>query len=390
MSLDYTLFDTPLGTCAIAWSERGIAGLQLPEPTPDETSARLFERTGEATRAEAPRWVAEAIRLLTRHLEGKPQALTGIRLDLGALPPFHRKVCEVARAVEPGKTITYGELAALAGSPGAARAVGQVMATNRFPIVVPCHRVVAAGGRPGGFSAAGGLKTKERLLALEGVALRPQRSLFSGEGALPFDPRKAVRHLVKADRQLARVIEAVGPLRLKPESMNRPYESLAEAIVYQQLTGKAAATILGRVKALFDDRFPAPRELLEIAEETLRAAGLSRPKVAALRDLAAKTIEGQVPGLEQLAAMTDEEIVERLCAVRGIGRWTVEMLLIFRLGRPDVLPVSDYGIRKGFSRMVGLQEPAAPAEIARHGERWRPFRTAASWYLWRAAEQDFS
>ncbi len=386
MSLDYTLFDTPLGTCAVAWSERGIAGLQLPEAGPDETAARLVERTGEAARAKAPRWVAEAIRLVTRHLEGKPQALAGIRLDLGALPPFHRKVCEAARSVEPGRTVTYGELAALAGSPGAARAVGQAMATNRFPVVVPCHRVVAAGGRPGGFSAAGGLTTKERLLALEGVALRPQRSLFGGAGELPFDPRKAVRHLVKADRQIARVIEAVGPLRLRPESMSSPYESLAEAIVYQQLTGKAAATILGRVKALFGDRFPAPRELLEVEEERLRAAGLSRPKIAALRDLAAKATDGLVPGLEQLARMADEEIVERLCAVRGVGRWTVEMLLIFRLGRPDVLPVSDYGIRKGYSRMVGQQEPAAPTEIARYGERWRPFRTAASWYLWRALE----
>ncbi len=201
-----------------------------------------------------------------------------------------------------------------------------------------------------------------------------------------FAPAAAA--LAAADPVLARLIERVGPCRLRPDRIQSPYEALFEAIVYQQLTGKAAATILGRAKAALDGHggFPSPEAVLAAPDEALRGAGLSRAKTAAVKDLAAKARDGCVPGLAELRRMHDDAIVEHLTEIRGIGRWTVEMMLIFRLGRPDVLPVHDYGVRKGFAIAYRKRELPTPTRLAAHGERWRPYRTVASWYLWRANE----
>jgi 3-methyladenine DNA glycosylase/8-oxoguanine DNA glycosylase len=204
---------------------------------------------------------------------------------------------------------------------------------------------------------------------------------------LLFDPVEAARALAASDKALARIIERVGPLGLRVTAMQTPFQALAESIVYQQLTGKAAATILGRVHALYGG--PAgfvPEVVLASEDAPLREAGLSRAKTAALKDLSAKAIEGLVPTPEALASLTDDAIVERLTAIRGIGRWTVEMLLIFRLGRADVLPVDDYGVRKGMMHLLRAKELPTRAELAKRAERWRPYRSAASWYLWRACE----
>ncbi|HVI23191.1 MAG TPA: DNA-3-methyladenine glycosylase [Myxococcales bacterium] len=204
--------------------------------------------------------------------------------------------------------------------------------------------------------------------------------------ALPFDPAEAVRHVSGRDKRLARLIENVGPLGLRVYRQN-PFEALSESIVYQQLAGRAAAAIFGRMVRLFHPRrFPTPEDLLGMPEERLRGAGLSRGKIAALRDLAAKTIDGTVPPMRELRRLSDDEVVERLCAVRGVGRWTAEMLLIFRLGRPDVLPATDYGVRKGFAKVYGRKELPTPKELLAAGEKWRPYRTVASWYFWRALE----
>jgi len=203
----------------------------------------------------------------------------------------------------------------------------------------------------------------------------------------PFDPVAAVRHLRRVDPELAAVIRKTGPCPLQPRMRYSPFEELLESIVYQQLSGKAAATIYGRVRALFPARRALdPAALLAVPEEHLRGAGLSRAKTAAARDLAAKTLEGLVPTRAALRRMPDDEVVGRLTAVRGVGRWTVEMLLIFRLGRPDVLPVHDLGIQKGFQLTFRTRQRPRPERIERHGERWRPYRSVASWYLWRATD----
>jgi DNA-3-methyladenine glycosylase II len=167
----------------------------------------------------------------------------------------------------------------------------------------------------------------------------------------------------------------------------RPFDALAESIAYQQLSGKAAATIFGRVRALYPKRkWLDPEQLLATPDETLRAAGLSRAKTAALKDLAAKTIDGTVPGGRALIRMSDDEIITRLTAVRGIGRWTVEMLLLFDLGRPDVWPVDDYGVRKGFAKTFGRRKLPTPKQLMKFGEKWRPYRSMAAWYFWRALD----
>src|SRR5262245_27244297 len=205
---------------------------------------------------------------------------------------------------------------------------------------------------------------------------------------LEYDPELACRFLASAEPRLAELMTRAGPFTLRPAPTQSLFGALAESIVYQQLHGKAAATILSRVVALYHPkRFPGPSDILDTPSERLRAAGLSTAKTAALQDLAARTIDGTVPSIALARRMDDESLVERLTAVRGIGRWTVEMLLIFRLGRPDVLPLGDLGVRKGYARTFRKRGLPAPTVIERHGERWRPYRSVASWYMWRALER---
>lgn len=205
--------------------------------------------------------------------------------------------------------------------------------------------------------------------------------------SLDRDP--ATAHLLAVDPVMRRLIEDIGPFTLKPRVGRSPFESLARAIAYQQLHDKAAESILKRFIALFPGRrFPRPEELLAVHMRSVRNAGFSRPKILALRDLAAKTLDGTVPTNRVIRQLADEAIIERLIQVRGIGRWTVEMLLIFQLGRPDVLPVDDFGLRNGFR--IAYRRPAMPTpkQLLQYGERWRPYRTTASWYLWRAADRE--
>jgi len=175
---------------------------------------------------------------------------------------------------------------------------------------------------------------------------------------------------------------------LKQRSRRSPFESLARAIAYQQLHGKAAESILRRFIALFPGRrFPRPDDLLALNANRIRRSGFSRAKVLALRDLAAKALDGTLPPGRVISRLDDDAIVERLIEIRGIGRWTVEMLLIFQLGRPDVLPVDDFGVRNGFRIAYDRRSMPTPTEVLRYGERWKPYRTTASWYLWRAADR---
>jgi len=211
---------------------------------------------------------------------------------------------------------------------------------------------------------------------------------------LPFDPKKAVEHLRASDAKLAALIDRAGPFTMRLDRSTSPFESLLESILYQQLHGKAAATIHRRVREYFGGD-PTPQLLLDTPDQPLRAAGVSGNKIKALRDLAARTIDGMVPSHAAILKMSDAGIVERLTEVRGIGSWTVEMLLIFRLGRPDVLPVTDYGVRKGYaltflrvpkSRALQAADLPKPDVVLRRGQRWAPFRSVASWYLWRACD----
>ena len=198
----------------------------------------------------------------------------------------------------------------------------------------------------------------------------------------------AARRQLASDPVMAALIAAAGPCPLEAQSGTPPFQYLVRAIVHQQLNGTAAARILERVVALYAPApFPTPGQLLATTDQRLRGAGLSAGKIRALRDLASHTQSGTVPAsCADLAGFDDAAIVERLTAVRGVGRWTVEMLLMFTLGREDVFPVTDFGVRKGFALTYGLKELPSPKELLAHGEKWRPHRTTASWYLWRAVD----
>jgi len=198
---------------------------------------------------------------------------------------------------------------------------------------------------------------------------------------------EAIEHLCRSDRVLARLIQQVGVCQLKPRR-GSPFQTLVHSVAHQQLNGTAAKTILNRVVALYPGRrFPRPEDLLATPDDRLRGAGLSRAKVAAVKDIAAKTLEGIVPTSRAITNMSSEVILERLTIIRGVGPWTVEMLLMFRLGRLDILPATDFGVRKGFALIYRRKDLPLPAEVLKHGERWRPYRTIASWYLWRALEE---
>jgi DNA-3-methyladenine glycosylase II len=204
--------------------------------------------------------------------------------------------------------------------------------------------------------------------------------------------RTLLAHFEHTDPKLAQLIEIAGPYRLRANECASPFRHLAEAIVSQQISGAAARSILRRfvsacgLDPLDDTMFPTPAIVLSLDAPILRAAGLSAAKVIALQDLARKTIDGIVPDTRTLLQLDDEAIVERLVTVRGIGRWTVQMMLMFQLGRPDVLPVDDYGVRNGFKLLFKKRELPTPGELARHGARWAPYRSAAAWYLWRAVD----
>lgn len=196
------------------------------------------------------------------------------------------------------------------------------------------------------------------------------------------------RFLAGLDPDWARLIRIIGPYNLKQHVLREPYEALVRAIAYQQLHGRAAEAILGRLTAQFPDiSFPQPQDILALDDTKLRGCGFSASKIVAIKGIATATLEGRVPTAAVARTMGDEELIEQLVTLRGVGRWTVEMLLIFTLGRPDVLPVDDFGVREGWRKLKGLSAQPRPRELALIGERWSPYRTTAAWYLWQAAGQ---
>jgi methylated-DNA-[protein]-cysteine S-methyltransferase len=373
----FAVFETDLGPVAVAWTERGVTRLVLPEKNEQTLRARL--RAADASEADPPPPVRAVIEQVTRHLAGTAEDFSRVELDLDGVPPFHARVYRAALGVPSGTTTTYGALAETMGAPGSQRAIGQALGRNPLAVIVPCHRVLGAKGSAGGFSAFGGVTTKSKLLLLEERAasgLLPSR--------VPFDTAGAARDLAARDPAMARLIERIGPPRLRVRPAMSLFEALAESIVYQQLSGKAASTIYARVR--FAVRPFDAANLARTRDAKLRAAGLSASKVLALRDLARKTLDGELPDLAGLSAMSDDDIRASLTRVRGIGTWTVDMILLFRLGRPDVWPVGDLGVRKGFALALGRTELPDEEEMNERSAIWRPYRSLVAWYLWRRTD----
>jgi methylated-DNA-[protein]-cysteine S-methyltransferase len=381
----FTKVRTDLGTLAIGFTERGISRILLPGADWHDLGPADLDRAGLKTEAPAPPEIAKTARALQAHIAGDARDFSGTPLDTRGLPPFLLRVQRAAQAIPPGQTRTYGELAALAGSAKAVRAAGHAMATNPWPIIVPCHRVFARTGF-GEYSAGSGLHTKLRLLWREGYRGRTSN--------VSFDEHAAVAHLKNADPRLGNLIDRAGPFTMqatapKARGGPAPFVALASAIIAQQLSGKAAATIYGRVAALLgaggiDD----PEATLALPKAGLRGAGLSQNKTLALLDLAAHAVDGSLPTRAEMQSMSDAAVIDRLTQIRGIGSWSAQMLLMFYLGRPNVLPVADLGVQKGFAITYRLRELPSAQTIERAARAWSPYASVASWYLWRAVEID--
>jgi len=369
--MKYDTFETAFGSCGVAWSADGITGVQLPMADEEALIAKMTEGGAEA--GKPPRAVGAAMRKIQRHLEGRPDPLTRVKLDLSGLTPFRRAVSEALRQVGPGQVTTYGELARAVGKPGATQAAGSAMANNPMPLIIPCHRVLAARGGLGGFSAHGGVRTKLRLLSVEGADLAPVAA-------------RGISVLGRDDPALARVIRKAPRYRVSVMQSDDPFTLLCRSITHQQVSMKAGATIFGRLLAVGGrGKKMSAKKVLAAPTESLRGAGLSGMKVSYVQDLAARSLSGDVP-LKQLARMDDGQVIQALTRVKGIGVWSAQMYLMFHLGRLDVLPVGDLGLRKGVQLVYGLDREPTQAEVAERGQAWAPFRSIATWYMWRAQE----
>ena len=378
----YQFLDTAIGRCAIGWSDAGITGLLLPQGGAAALARAVRSRFAGLAPATPPPLAGAAMAAVTAMIEGQAVDLDAIVLDQSAIAAAHRRVFDATRRIAPGTTATCAGLAAQIGAGASARQVGQALAVNPFAPLVPCHRVLASDGRIGAHWAPANLVLSLRLLRGEHEhARRP------AVGAT-FDVQAALAHL-RRDRAMARIIDRVGPWRARIGGDESLFDTLARAIVYQQLHGRAAATIHARLRALFPRPHAGldPARVLRTADARLRGAGLSSAKLLALRDLARRSTDGALPTPAQLGTMDDEAVIAALTQVRGIGRWTAQMLLMFQLGRPDVLPLDDFGLRRGLAVLLGRDALPTREELQARARRWAPYRSVASWYLWQAADQ---
>jgi O-6-methylguanine DNA methyltransferase len=378
----WTIFPTALGHCGISWQPDGVITFLLPEPTSSRIQQELQSTTAvQFAAAKLPVWIRALIQQVKRHMKGQLQDFSAVPVVVQNATPFTQTVYAEAQKIPAGSVISYAQLAERLGKPGAMRAVGTALGKNPVPLIIPCHRIIAASGKLGGFSSNGGVETKKILLACEGVSLEKPRVLA---GAAQW--RDAVQHLQR-DKSMKQLISRVGPIPFKPKQNEDPLEAFIDAIVSQQLSTKVAATILKRVHALANLKGkPSAKKILALPDGDLRAAGLSGMKVSYLKDLAQHSVDRKLPTLAEVKKLSNEQLVQRFTAVKGIGRWSVEMYLIFDLGRADVFPVDDYGIRKSIAQLHGLTELPPAKQMMQYGEQWKPYRSVASLYLWRSLD----
>lgn len=352
-------FQTRIGVLQAGWREGELESLKLLESPKEGHDA-----------------TSELGQKLLKHLAGTSQDFSDVPLSHHNLTDFAAGVYQTARTIPAGSTATYLDLAKTLNNPGAVRAVGGALGKNPFLIVVPCHRILASGGKMGGFSAPGGCHTKEILLAAEGYGTE---SLFQDD-----QMEAAQAHLSECPR-LGPIIEKAGPCPLKPLYPNSPFGALARAVLYQQLAGSAAKAIEDRVKKLGSAPFPTAQELAKLSYEGLRGAGVSGPKIRTLKTLAQAVLEGELQP-ETLHLLPNSQVEAEVSKIKGLGPWSARMFLLFHLGRRDVFPVKDLGIRKGFQELFGGKDLPKPGTMERRSKRWRPYRSLASWYLWRSLE----
>lgn len=378
MVKEHLIFDSSFGECAIVWSQNRVFSFYLPEDSVSTLKSKISQAEISRKSSFPPIWVDKLIIKIQKHLVGKLQDFSNVPLVLDCFSDFSQNVYRATRNIPAGSVITYKDICNQLGRPGASRAVGTALGKNPIPLIVPCHRVVSSSGGLGGFSAGGGLQTKISLLKLEGVSL--EKPIVLGG---PANWEKALIHLKKRDRAFGNLLKTSRPLKFKARLEKDPLFSLVSAITSQQLSTRAAATILKRVLSLISvNGVPKAKKILTTNSESLREAGLSYMKVSYLKDLALRYLEGELPTFDELKGMSNESIVDKLTKIKGIGRWTVEMYLIFNLGRANVFPVLDLGIRKAISINYLNGRMPYDEEMAEFNEMWAPYQSIASLYLW--------
>jgi len=355
-------FETVVGRFSFSWTKKGISKFVL--------------NSEDSSSKQTPAPAKEVARRIKQHLKGKPDQLLNIPIDYSSIPEFQKKVFKALRKVKSGKVISYGELAIKAGKPGAARAVGTAMASNPVPMIIPCHRVLPANNskdpvkRLGSFSSDGGAWTKAKLLHAEGF-------IWNEEHA------EGLRVLSK-DKQMRKLIKEHGPYFPLSTVYGSQYGVLVESIIHQQISMAAARTVGRRVRELTPGNlFPTPEEMLALPDEKIKLCGMSYQKVSFLKSLAQHVFDGTLQ-LNKLPKMDDETAIKTLCMVKGIGKWTAEMYLMFNLGRLDIWPVQDLGLMNGVKLLDGLDEAPTAKQLQPIGDKWRPYRSMATWYLWRS------
>lgn len=375
-TIRFAIGQCSLGAIIVAATAKGICHIAID----DDAEVLLHQLQDRFPQAELigddpdfDAWVAQVVGFVET-----PAIGLDLPLDIRGTA-FQQRVWQALRSIPAGSIVSYSDVAAHLGMPSSVRAVASACAANTLAVAIPCHRVLRSDGALSGYRW--GLERKQALLQREH---RPQ---------LPQALRTpATQHLVSTDPAWFGLICKVGQCALDASSDNErskrsPYEALMRAIAYQQIHGRAAEAILGRFVALFPGQgFPEPAAVLALDEAAMRACGFSAAKTATMRGIAEQTMAGVVPTRSEAETLDDETLIARLTSLRGVGRWTVEMLLMFTLMRPDILPIDDFGVREGWKVLKGLERQPRPRELAAIGAVWAPYRSTAAWYLWRALD----
>lgn len=378
-TIRFAIGQCSLGAIIVAATDKGLCHIAIA----DDAEMLLHELQDRFPKAELigddpafDAWIAQVIGFVET-----PAIGLDLPLDIRGTA-FQQRVWQALRTIPAGSIVSYTDVAEHLGMPSSVRAVASACAANTIAVVIPCHRVLRSDGALSGYRW--GLERKQALLQREH---RPQ---------LPEALRTPANvHLVATDARWFGLICKVGTCGLdgpgahdSERSKRSPYEALMRAIAYQQIHGRAADAILGRFLALFPGPdFPEPAAVLALDESVMRGCGFSSAKTATMRGIAAQTLAGVVPTRAEAEQLSDEALITRLTSLRGVGRWTVEMLLMFTLLRPDVLPIDDFGVREGWKVLQGLERQPRPRELAEIGLAWAPYRSTAAWYLWRALER---
>ena len=374
----FSFFDSLIGQCALVWDKEGILRNVLPLDSPSLTKSAVLAKFPEAIPTELNKEMKRVVSKIQLAISGEEADLDFVQVNASNWSSFNKKVYGCAKNIPIGSTTTYGLLAKSMGHPKAFRAVGTALGKNPVPIIVPCHRILGGDGGLRGFSAANGVVTKQMLLRLEGCKGFPY--------FLDYDPLESSKFLAHADPKLAKLIKLIGPPCISPPRKAQIFESLAKAIISQQLSVKAAQSIYRRVIEGFglnNGKLDIDR-IFRARSQKLRACGLSQNKVQYLKELSRQVRDKCLPSVEELRSMSDIEVVDSLTKIRGIGKWTAEMILIFQLGRSDVLAVDDLALRKGHAVLLGKRNHESRRdELLTYASRWKPYRSAACWYLWR-------